>query len=294
MSMRVTNTTLMMSAQRNLQANKVSLARDQEQVSALKRITRPSDDPTGTGSSLQVRGQQAVTAQYSRNIDNGRGWLTTADTAMTNSTDILRRVKDLTIQGSSETLTPAAKEGIASELDGLKKDLLSQANASFMGRSVFAGNSDAGVAFTSATPPVFTGTGSTVDRKVADGVSVRVDADGAAVFGTGAGSAFDMIDKISSDLRSGANVSSNISAIDARMATVAAEHSAIGARDAQIQRAQSVNVSQQGNLEAQRSGIEDVDMSKAIMDLQLQQTNYSAALAVSAKVLPQTLMDYLR
>jgi flagellar hook-associated protein 3 FlgL len=294
MNMRVTNQTLMMSAQRNIQANKVNLALDQQQVSDLKRITKPSDDPTGIGSSLQIRGAQAAAAQYSRNIDNGQGWLATADSALTSSTNILRRVKDLTIQGSSDTLTPAAKEGIAAELDGLKQDLLGQANSTFMGRNVFAGNSDAGVAFTSATPAVFTGTGSSVDRRVADGVSVRVDADGAAIFGTGAGSAFDMIDKISADLRSGANPSSNIPAIDARMTTVDAEHSTIGARDAEIQRAQDENTTQQNNLEAQRSSVEDVDMSKAIMDLQLQQTNYSAALAVSAKVLPQTLMDYLR
>lgn len=213
---------------------------------------------------------------------------------MTNSTDILRRVKDLTIQGSSDVLTPAAKEGIAAELEGLKQNLLSQANATFMGRNVFAGNSDAGVAFTSGSPAAYTGTGSTVDRRVADGVTVRVDADGAAIFGTGAGSAFDLIDKIAADLRSGANASSNISALDERMSTLVAEHAAIGARDAQIQRAQDVNVTQQGNLEATRAGIEDVDMSKAILDLQLQSTNYQAALAVTAKVLPPTLMDFLR
>jgi flagellar hook-associated protein 3 FlgL len=51
---------------------------------------------------------------------------------------------------------------------------------------------------------------------------------------------------------------------------------------------------QQGALEDQRATIEDVDMAKAFLDLQLQQTNYSAALAVTAKVLPQTLMDFLR
>lgn len=294
MSMRVTNQTLMSSAQRNLQTNKASLARLQTQVSDLKRITKPSDDPTGTGSSLQIRGQQAATAQYGRNIDNGRGWLATSDSALTSATDILRRVKDLTIQGSSDVLTPAAKEGIAAELDGLKQNLLSQANATFMGRNVFAGNSDAGAAFTNANPPAYTGTGSTVDRRIADGVTVRVDADGAAIFGTGTGSAFALIDKIATDLRSGGNASSNIPALDARMNTVIAEHATLGARDAQIQRAQDLNVTQQGNLEAQRSGIEDVDMSKAILDLQLQSTNYQAALAVTAKILPPTLMEYLR
>jgi flagellar hook-associated protein 3 FlgL len=290
--MRVTHQTLMMSAQRNLEVNKANLARTQQQASDLKKITRPSDDPTGTASSLQVRGQQAATAQYERNIDNGRGWLATADSALSNSTSILRRVKDLTIQGANGTVTPAAKESIAAELDGLKKDLLSQANATFMGRSVFAGNSDAGAAFTDTA--TYTGTGSTVDRRVSDGVSVRVDADGAAIFGTGAGSAFALIDTIAADLRAGADVRGSLAALDNRMSTISAEHSSVGARDAQIQRAQEVNMKEQGALEAQRSGIEDVDLGRAILDLQLQTTNYSAALAVTAKVLPPTLMDFLR
>jgi flagellar hook-associated protein 3 FlgL len=51
---------------------------------------------------------------------------------------------------------------------------------------------------------------------------------------------------------------------------------------------------QQGALEARRADIEEVDMGKAFLELQLQQTNYSAALAVTAKVLPQSLMDFLR
>jgi len=111
--MRVTNQTLMMSAQANLQSNKANLARLQQQAADLKKITRPSDDPTATASSLQVRGQQAAAAQYSRNIDNGRGWLNTADSALSSTTNILRRVKDLTIQGSNGVLTPAARESIA-------------------------------------------------------------------------------------------------------------------------------------------------------------------------------------
>jgi flagellar hook-associated protein 3 FlgL len=191
-------------------------------------------------------------------------------------------------------MSPAAREGIAVELEGLRKDLLGQANTTFMGRNVFAGNTDAGTAFTDATPPAFNGTSTAVTRRVADGITVRVDADGAAVFGAGAGNAFDLIDRIASDLRSGADPSTNLAAIDQRMTAVITQHSEVGGRDAQIQRAQEVNMKQQGALEARRADIEDVDMGRAFLDLQLQQTNYSAALAVTAKVLPQTLMDFLR
>ena len=291
---RVTNQTLMTSAQRNLAANKSELARLQAQAGDLKVINRPSDDPSGTASSLQVRGQQAAAAQYGRNIDNGRGWLTTIDSALSITTDILRQVKDLTIQGSNGTLPAPAREGIAAQLDVLRTELLNQANTKFMGRNVFAGNTDAGVAFTSASPPVFNGTSSAVTRRVADGVSVRVDADGAAIFGTGPGNVFDLVAKTAADLRSGADPSASLGAIDERMQAIVTGHSEVGSRDAQIQRAQEVNMKQQGALEDQRAGIEDVDMAKAFLDLQLQQTNYSAALAVTAKVLPQTLMDFLR
>lgn len=294
MMIRVTNQTLMMSAQRNLETNKTNLARMQDQASDLKAIRRPSDNPTGTASSLQVRGEQAAAAQFERNIDNGRGWLNTIDSAMSNTTEILRKAKDLTIQGSNGTLTPAAREGIAVELEGLRKDLLGQANTSFMGRTVFAGNSDAGAAFTDATPPVFNGSSSTVTRRVADGTTVRVDADGSAVFGSGPGNVFDLLDTIAADLRSGANPNTNLAALDQRLNTVISQHAEVGSRDAQIQRAQDVNMKQQGALESQRSGIEDVDMGKAFLDLEMQKTNYSAALAVTAKVLPQSLMDFLR
>ncbi len=291
---RVTNQTLMLSAQQNLQSNQARLAQLQDQASTLKAFSRPSDDPTATASSLRVRGQQAASAQYSRNIDNGNGWLNTIDTALTGTTDILRKVRDLTVQGSNGPLSQAGKNAIAIELDALKSDLLAQANTTFMGRTVFAGNSDTGAAFTNTTPPIYTGTGSSVDRRIGDGTTVRVDADGAAIFGTGTGSAFTLIDTIASNLRSGTDISTNLPAIDDRLNAVISQHAQVGSRSAQIQKAQSMNKQQQLALETQRSGIEDIDLSKAILDLQLQQTNYQAALAVTAKVLPPTLMDFLK
>lgn len=293
---RVTNQTMMQSAQRNLQANASRLAELQDRASSQRAITKPSDDPTATGAALQVRGQQAAASQYSRNMDNGNTWLTTIDTALGNSTNILRKIQDLVIQGSTDVLTPGAREAIAAEIEGLGKDLLSQANTTVMGRSVFAGNSDAPSAFDPSTaPPSFTGTaGSTVERRIGMNQTVRVDADGEAAFGTGSSSAFKVINDIVTDLRAGASPSAHTAALAGRFDAVVTQRSDIGARQAQLQRAQEVNMTEQGHLEAQRSSIEDTDLSKTVLDLQVQETNYKVALAVTAKVLPLTLMDFLR
>jgi len=40
--------------------------------------------------------------------------------------------------------------------------------------------------------------------------------------------------------------------------------------------------------------VEDIDLPKAIMEMQLQQTAYQAALAASAKVIQPSLIDFLR
>ena len=48
------------------------------------------------------------------------------------------------------------------------------------------------------------------------------------------------------------------------------------------------------SVSSQLSDIEDVDLPKAIMDLQIQQTSYQAALAATAKVIQPSLIDFLR
>lgn len=292
---RVTHSTLTQSAQRNLQTNMVRLAGLQDQASSPKAITRPSDDPAGTADALRVRGQQRATEQYERNIDNGMGWLTTVDAALSETTDILNRVRDLTVQGANDgVLSQIAREAIAVELDSLSEQLLSQSNTTYLGRTVFAGNSDRGVAF-DRTDFSFTGAdGSTVERRSGPDSTVRVDADGAAIFGTGSSSVFALVKDIAADLRSGVNVGARLSSIDDRMTTIIGQHAEVGTRHAQVQRAEEALMERSGSLEAQRSGIEDVDLGSVILDLKLQEVAYQSALAVTARVLQPTLMDFLR
>jgi flagellar hook-associated protein 3 FlgL len=291
---RVTNQTMMRSALSNLQSNMTQMAKLQEQASSRKIITKPSDDPTGTATALAIRGEQRANEQYGRNISDGNAWLTTVDSALSNASALMNKIRDLTVKGAnSGALSPAAREAIAVELESLQSELLGEANTTYLGRSVFAGNSDAGEAFTSAF--AHTGaSGSSVERRIGSGTTVRVDADGAAAFGVGSDSVFATVATIVSDLRSGVNVGSHITAIDGHREALLGQHATVGARHAEIQRAMEVNVEKSVSLEAQRSEVEDVDLAKVILDLQVQQVSYQTALAVTARVLQPTLMDFLR
>ncbi|CAN5222306.1 N/A [soil metagenome] len=290
---RVTSQTRMANSQINLQSAAALLAKLQDTATSLKKITTPSDDPTGTADSMRVRAAQSQTAQFGRNADDGMGWLATVDASLSASTDIMHQVRDLTVQGASDgSLSPTAKEAIATALEGLRTDLLGKANATYLGRTVFAGSSDAGVAF---RPDLsYTGTGSSVVRRIDTNATVQVDADGAAAFGTGSSSAFALIDSIVADLRSGVNVGPSLGAIDTRMTAMLNTQTAAGARQNQITAAKDAIVSRTGNLEVQRAGIEDADVGEIVIKLKQQEVTYQAALAVTARTLQPTLMDFLR
>ncbi|MDH2443841.1 flagellar hook-associated protein FlgL [Amnibacterium sp. CER49] len=294
---RVTSQQIYQSSQQRISTAKVRLSQLQDESSSGSRITKPSDDPTAAAAALQVRAQQRATAQYGTNIADGLGWLATVDASLTSSENALRQAVDLTVQGANgATLSPASREALATQLDGLKADLLGQANTKYLGRTVFAGNSDSGAAFDGTTYAYSGASGSTVDRRVSATETVPVSADGAAAYGTGSSSVFATIDSISAALRSGdqAAVTNGLTALQTATTRLSAEHAVVGAHYARLQQAKTENGNTSTALETQRSGIEDADAAQVLIDLKSQELTYQTALAVTAQSLQQTLMNYLR
>lgn len=291
---RVTNTTMAAAAQRDLQAAQSRLAALQNKGMTLDKIARPSDDPAAAAAALQTRAQLTAVGQYGRNIDDGAGWLNATDAALTRATNVLNRVRDLTVQAGNGALSAAAKESIAIELESLNKELLAAANTKHLGRNLFAGTSDAAAAFSSASPPQFAGAAGTVDRRVGPDQTVRVDSDGAAIFGDGGTSVFGTVAAIASGLRAGADVTPRLAHIDGSLKAIVGGRSDVGARQALLERAGNTTSELEASLEARRTDLEVADLGSTILDLKLQETNYQAALAVTAKVLQPSLMDYLR
>ena len=293
---RVTNLTMNAAAQRTLQTQQAKLAELQDKATSLNKISRPSDDPAATAQALATRSLQAANAQYGRNIDDGNTWLTAADSALEQATNVMHRIKDLTVMAGNDTLPQSGRDAIAIELESLNKDLVSIANSKHLGRNIFAGNSDAVEAFSGPVPPTYNGTGiNPVERRISATETVRVDADGQTIFGSGTASVFEAVRSFAAGLKNGAAPTSmQVADVDAAFKKIVNGRAEIGTRQAQLERAGNVNTELEASLDAQRTGIEKADLGSVIMDLKLQETNYQVALAATARVLQPTLMDFLR
>ena len=290
---RVTNTSVGQSTLVNLQRNLQAMASLQARLSSGKTVTKPSDDPAAAADILRINQNSAASEQYARNADNGNSWLTTIDTALQGAVVDLRRARDLTVQGQNAAMSTTAKEALATEIEGIRDGLMERANAQYMNRSVFAGTSNAASAFDPTTFAWNGVPGSSVQRRLSDATTVQVDTDGSKVFGQGASSVFALMDKIASDLRSGAAPPPHQSALDTSIDNMLTELASVGARENQVQDAQTQIAADTQNQKTQLSGVQDIDLAATILDLQQQQTTYQAALGAAAKVLEPSLLNFV-
>lgn len=279
----------------NLQRGLGRLARIQEQLSTGRVINRPSDNPTGTTAAMRLRGSLADQAQYSRNAQDGLGWLNQVDAALDSVTGTVKRARDLALQGANASAAgPVAREALAIEVEGLRAELLSRANTTYLDSPVFGGVTAGPVAYDATG--AYVGTLGDVNRRIADGVVVKVDVDGPDAFGDGATSVFAELDALATALRAGdqAGISAGINVLNARIETVTAARTAAGTRFQRLEQADLAAADARISLENQLSTIENADLAETTVDLKLQEVAYQAALAATSRVMQPSLLDFLR
>ncbi|MDT4987925.1 MAG: flagellar hook-associated protein 3 FlgL [Micromonosporaceae bacterium] len=294
-SFRVTERSISSKVVGGLQASLTKLGTYQEQLSTGKQITRPSDNPGGTLSAMQLRTSSRTADQYSRNADDGIAWLGTIDSALSGAMDQVHRARDLVIQGMSAGASANAdgREAIAVEVDNIRSSLISAANTKYLDRPVFGGN----VAGTSAydASGTYIGDDGAVTRTVGDNTKIKVNATGPESFGSGDTQIFDVLASISDKLRNDpASLNDDLARLDASSSVMQTKLSDVGARYGRVQSMKQVSEDHNLSLKTQLSDVEDIDLPKTITDMQLQQAAYQASLAAAAKVVQPSLVDFLR
>ncbi|WP_435768352.1 flagellar hook-associated protein FlgL [Nocardioides sp. SYSU DS0651] len=292
---RVTQRMLTEGSLDNLQRGLGRLARVQEQLSTGRVINRPSDNPTGTTAAMRLRSSMADQAQFGRNAQDGLGWLTQIDSTLASVTTTVGRARDLALQGANTgSMGPVAREALAIEVEGIREALISQANSTYLERPVFGGVT-AGAKAYDATG-TWIGTPGDVNRRIADGVVVKVDLDGRDVFGDGPTSVFAELDALAAALRAGdaTAMRASVDALRTRTDTVTAARTAAGTRFQRIEQADLAAADTQMSLKNNLSTIENADLAATTVDLQLQEVAYKAALAATSRVMQPSLLDFLR
>jgi flagellin len=119
----ITTNVVSLLAQRSLANNTGQLNKSLEKLSSGYRINRANDDAAGLQISEILRTQIRGSQKALDNIQDGINVLNIADGTLNTVTDNLQRIRELVVQGSSDTHGTDQRNAIKSELDQLSLEI---------------------------------------------------------------------------------------------------------------------------------------------------------------------------
>lgn len=109
--------------QNNLRRSNEKMTKELNRLSSGKRIVTASDDPAGLGVGTRLEAQVKGLKQAERNADNGLSLVQTAEGALNEISSLLIRLRELSIQSSSDTVGENERDMIDIEYQQLKDEI---------------------------------------------------------------------------------------------------------------------------------------------------------------------------
>jgi flagellin len=264
-----------MNTYRQLSINNSNQSKNMEKLSSGMRINRGADDAAGLSISEKMRSQIRGLEQASRNSQDGISLIQTADGALNESTAILQRMRELTVQAANGTNSSNETTAIEAELTQLTGTLTEIAKTTkFNGQELISG----AASFTLQT-------GANAGQVYSLDLT---SADLSNIISTKLGTADVTTDSITT--------SQTLASIDLAIQAVSDGRAYLGAAQNHLEYTINNLNSSAENTQAAESRIRDVDMAKEIVDQTKNSILAQAAQAMlsQANQQPQSVLQLLR
>ncbi|MEK4228425.1 flagellar hook-associated protein FlgL [Solibacillus sp. FSL H8-0538] len=300
--MRVTQSMLSSNMLRNLNSSYGKMSKLQDQINSGKKITRPSDDPVITIKGMGYRTDLGKVEQFIRNTNEANAWMDTTDDALAQVGDRLKRVQELVVQAANGTNTAEDRDKIKSEMEQIQLHMRDVANTKISDKYIFSGTNTQKPLYKSGdsmiNPEITAPTGE-VRMEVFDGIQLTVNSPGKTLFSQINSVLDDVLgaltsndgSKLSSLLGDGSSISKSLSSAHNSALELQAD---IGAKQNRLEIMENRLSMHEINVTKQMSNNEDVDYAEAITQMTTHESIHQAALSVGAKIIQQTLVDFMR
>ena len=267
----------------NLSKTQGGLSSSLEKISSGLRINRAADDAAGLGVATRMESDNTSLQQAMRNTNDGISLVQTAEGSLEQLTNILIRVRELSVQAANETYATSDRTMIGTELTSLMNEYNRiTSTSSFNEQSLL-----------DATVSVSIQVG--IDGTAQDRISFALS--GFATSGGAIASLATVFAAITAGTASSsvAVAQTNLDDIDASITALSTRRSTLGALQNRFENALAEASTLNTNITSSQSQIMDVDYASESANMtrfQIQQQAGVAALA-QAKAMPQSIISLL-
>jgi flagellar hook-associated protein 3 FlgL len=279
----------------SIQQSQLNEATATEQLASGRSVNQISDNPSAAASLVRNHDQASQDGQYLQNLNVLQGRLQVADSALGNAVTAMTRANSLAVEGANGTLSPADRQALAGEVQGILNQMLSLANTSYQGAYVFAGTAV-------TTPPfalngntvAYAGNGLTNQVQLSSGVSMTANVPGNQLFLNPSGSVLQSLQDLSVALSTGTNIPAAVTEVQNGLAALNSQRVFYGNALNQITASENFLNQDTLDLSQQENVLAGADMAAAATSFSQAQVANQATISATSQILSQkTLLDYI-
>lgn len=177
--MRITTNFMTKSYLSDLNTNLENMTKLERQLSTGSVIQKPSDDPFKSYRTIQLSSSIAANDRYLENIEEAITWADSTDIALGQMGEVMKRIKELTIQSGDGAYDNIQLYSIQTEIEQLKDQLMQIGNTEIDGRYIFGGESTINIPFSNNNGFImYNGSNKGLEKELAQGVTIDIAAVG--------------------------------------------------------------------------------------------------------------------
>ncbi len=291
--MRVTSFTIFNQLTRAFQRNVNELSDLYNKLSSGRKMDKPSDDVIGTARAMDYKISINDNEQYKRNIDEAESHLSFTETTLSSVSGILTRVRELAIEGANGSQSADSRASIAEEAAALNDQLMSLANTKFRDRYIFSGFKTSTEAFDSNF--IYQGDTGLINVTIDRNANIAINITGDKAFSVNGVTFFKTLDDLRTALENNdlAGIQAALTPLDDAINQVSNIRADVGARLSYLENQKSRIEDNNLNLKTVLSNTEDTDMAETISEVSKTEAALEALRQSGAKIISQSLMDFL-
>jgi flagellar hook-associated protein 3 FlgL len=272
-----------------------------EELASGSRVNQLSDDPVAAGENVLLSNQIGADDSFSQTASSTQSMLQVSDSALSTVVSQLTSAISLATEANNGTLDASDVESISNQLAGIRDEVLSMANTTYLGRYVFSGSQGGTEPYTlntSVSPAVATYQGdSDVEYlETPNGQQIQLNVPGNQIFSAAGTNVLGTLNQLVADYSTGTPSSTAVAdteALSTVLGYVTQQRVLIDNSITRLTAAQNYTQSEQTQLTSVQTNLLQADVGQIATQLSTAETQQTALSQVIATIGKQSLFNDL-
>jgi len=263
--------------------------------------TAIGQDPVGAAQNTVLMNQISTDDSFVQTAGTVESQLQVSDSALSSVVSELTSAISYATEGNNGTLNASDLTIISQQLEGIRTNILSLANSSYLGQYVFAGSQGTTQPFTLDTGPspatvTYNGDENTQTLDTPSGQSLQLNIPGNQIFTASGANVFTALNDLIANFSNGtanSSTESDVAALNAAVGNVSQQRVIVGNSLNQIQASSTYAQSEVTQLDSAQNALIGTNQATVATELSTTETTQSALESVIATLEKNNLFNYL-